>query len=113
MAEETFGLRLKRLREEAGLTQAELAEKIGLHRLGVSKLERDEYGPTWAQVRAISKALGTTCSAFEDTVEPGEGETTPRPRGRPRKQSATEQEPEPQPKLPEPEKPARRPKKDQ
>ena len=47
MAEETFGGRLKRLREEAGFTQQSLADAAGMHRLGVAKVERDERAPTW------------------------------------------------------------------
>jgi transcriptional regulator with XRE-family HTH domain len=86
VAEETFGARLRRLREEAGLTQQELAERAGMHRFGVAKLERDERQPSWATVQALARALGVNCLAFEGTAEPGQGK--PRPparRGRPPK----------------------------
>jgi transcriptional regulator with XRE-family HTH domain len=86
-AEETFGKRLKRLREQAGLTQQQLADQTKTHRITIVKLEQDVYGPTWATVQALTKALGCTCSAFEGTVDPPPKEETeqPRKRGRPKK----------------------------
>jgi len=91
MTDETFGSRLKRLREEAGLTQQTLADGAGMHRFGIAKLERDEYGPSWATVQALAKALGLTCSAFEGTVEPNPDDKPPRAKGRPRKTPAAEE----------------------
>jgi transcriptional regulator with XRE-family HTH domain len=85
MAEETFGIRLKRLREAAGLTQQDLADRAGMHRFGVAKLERDERQPSWATVQALAKSLGLTCSSFEGTVEPPSGDKPARPKGRPKK----------------------------
>ena len=81
---QTFGGRLKQLREQAGLTQQELADRAGMHRFGVAKLERDERQPSWATVQALAKALGTSCLAFEGTAEPA-GDKPPPKRGRPRK----------------------------
>ena len=39
---EAFGARLRRLREAAGLTQEELAERAGLAAKAISALERGE-----------------------------------------------------------------------
>jgi transcriptional regulator with XRE-family HTH domain len=79
-----FGVRLRQLREAAGLSQEALAERAGLHRFGVAKLERGEREPSWATVRALAKALGVNCLAFEsDDVATTEDQL--RPRGRPRK----------------------------
>jgi transcriptional regulator with XRE-family HTH domain len=86
---QTFGERLKHLREKAGLTQQELADGAGMHRFGVAKLERDEYGPSWATVQALAKALNVNCLAFEGTVEPS-GEKPVRPKGRPKKPASGE-----------------------
>jgi transcriptional regulator with XRE-family HTH domain len=83
----SFARRLRELRDAAGLTQAQLAEKAGLHRQGIAKLENGEREPAWGTVRALARALGVTCSAFESE----EAETTeeePRPRGRPRQTAA-------------------------
>lgn len=81
MSADYFGIRLKEVREKAGLTQAELAEKAGLNRFGVAQLEQGRRKPAWETVLALCKALGVSCDTF--TQEPEEREPTPR--GRPRK----------------------------
>jgi transcriptional regulator with XRE-family HTH domain len=92
---QTFGQRLKQLREAARLSQAELAEKAGLHQFGVAKLEQGARDPSWDTVQKLAAALGVTCSAFEGTApnkQEGAGEagkTRPGP-GRPRKQPPVE-----------------------
>jgi transcriptional regulator with XRE-family HTH domain len=98
--EETFGQRLKRLREAAGLTQLELADAAGMHRFGVAKLERDEYSPSWDTVQALCQGLGISCAVFEGTVKPPPGPKPPMKRGRPKKQTdegATPEAEEPAP----------------
>src|SRR5262249_3639436 len=81
-----FGTRLRQLREEAGLTQEGLAERAGMHRLGIAKLERGDREPAWATVERLCQALGVRCTKFEgtSTTEP-EPQSRPK-RGRPRKQ---------------------------
>jgi len=55
----SFGVQLKRLREAAGLTQEELAERAGLSRNAVSSLERGERRRPYPHtVRALADALG-------------------------------------------------------
>jgi transcriptional regulator with XRE-family HTH domain len=76
-----FGLRLKELREAAGLTQAQLAERAGLHRQGIVKLERGEREPAWGTVLALVEALGVSCDEFR---QPPTRSHDTRP-GRPRK----------------------------
>jgi transcriptional regulator with XRE-family HTH domain len=93
-----FGGRLRVLREKAGLSQRELAEKAGCNQFTVAKLERGAQEPAWPLVLALAKALGVTCEAFngeaggepQESRSPGRppkaGEPEPkRPRGRPRK----------------------------
>jgi transcriptional regulator with XRE-family HTH domain len=92
VAEEMFAQRLKRLREAAGLTQRELAEKAGLHLMGLAKIEQGDRSPSWESVQKLAKALGVSCSAFEDTT-PTEAEAPPAPRGRPRKPQAPPETP--------------------
>ncbi len=54
----TFGMRLRRARDLAGLTQEELAERAGLTPNAISALERGEHPhPYPATVRALSAAL--------------------------------------------------------
>jgi transcriptional regulator with XRE-family HTH domain len=92
--ESSFARRLRELRETVGLTQHQLAERAGMHRQGIAKLENGEREPTWATVRTLAKALGVTCMAFESEGEE-RTEEPPKPRGRPRKaDTSTEAPPE-------------------
>jgi transcriptional regulator with XRE-family HTH domain len=59
-----FATRLKALREKAGMTQSQLAEKAGLHMFGVAKLEQGLREPSWATVQSLAAALGVDCRAF-------------------------------------------------
>lgn len=56
----TFGSRLQALREEAGLTQAQLAAEIGKSRVTVSNWERGETSPDEADAELVATRLGTT-----------------------------------------------------
>jgi len=92
MSAEHFAARLRELRQEAGLSQQELADKAALSKWGIADLEQGRRA-----------ALGVECTAF--TVAPKD-EPAPR-RGRPRKPSASEQAPaEEKPAGPEAKKPA-------
>jgi transcriptional regulator with XRE-family HTH domain len=96
-----FHARLKELREAAGLTQGELAERADMSKGGIANLEQDRTEPAWGTVQKLAKALGVDCTAF---TEPAESEKT-RSRGRPRKSeratapdTVKEVEPAPKPK---------------
>jgi predicted ATPase/DNA-binding XRE family transcriptional regulator/Tfp pilus assembly protein PilF len=57
----SFGARLRRFREAAGLTQEELAERAGLSRKAISVLERGERKRPYPHtVRSLAEALGLT-----------------------------------------------------
>jgi transcriptional regulator with XRE-family HTH domain len=76
---------LKATREQAGLSQRELAERAGAHYMTVSKVERGAIEPAWPLVLALARALGVSVAAFEvGEVELPEVKP-PAPRGRPRK----------------------------
>ncbi|OAI51859.1 hypothetical protein AYO44_16870 [Planctomycetaceae bacterium SCGC AG-212-F19] len=79
---QAFAARLRELREAAGLTQAQLAERAGLHIHGLTKLEHGDRKPAWETVQALGAALGVSCEAFN---EPPSGSVTPPRRGRPPK----------------------------
>lgn len=55
-----FGLAVRRLREERGISQEELGHKTGLHRNHVGQIERAELNPTLATVEVIARALAVT-----------------------------------------------------
>jgi transcriptional regulator with XRE-family HTH domain len=77
-----FGGRLKSLREQAGQSQRELAERVGCHYMTISELERGTQEPAWPLVLALAAALGVDVGAF---AVPPQTDTAPRARGRPRK----------------------------
>jgi transcriptional regulator with XRE-family HTH domain len=77
-----FASRLQALRADAGLTQQQLGERAGIHKLTVAKLEQGIREPSWATVLSLANALGVDCTAF---AEGGLGEGKKRDRGRPPK----------------------------
>ena len=94
-ASNRFGKRLKELRQKAGLTQPQLAERAKLSKAGIANLEQGRTSPAWATLQALLGALDVSGEAFNQ--EPAE-----RPemgRGRPAK-DASKREKEPLPKRP-------------
>jgi transcriptional regulator with XRE-family HTH domain len=49
---------LARRRKALGLTQVQLAKRVGLQQSEVSRLERGEANPTWSTLQAVLEALG-------------------------------------------------------
>lgn len=85
MTDHSFAARLNRPREEAGLSQYELAKRTGLTRQTFSRLEMGQSVPTWPTVQLLARALGVDCTAFIDpALQLLEAESA-RPKGRPRK----------------------------
>jgi transcriptional regulator with XRE-family HTH domain len=84
-----FAARLRELREAAGLTQAQLAERAGMHLHGLTKLEQGDREPAWATVIALAEALGVSCDGFRQPP----AERPPRAGGRPPKPSGQDAEP--------------------
>ena len=58
--EETFGLRLKRLRKEKGLTQVQLAQAASSAQALVSRYEADQVLPHTDAAARIADALGVS-----------------------------------------------------
>ncbi len=64
MSPERFGMRLKELREQAGLTQAALAKKAGMSRAYLSRLEMGRHDPPLSRLRRLAKALRVNIAAL-------------------------------------------------
>jgi putative transcriptional regulator len=60
-----FTLRLKALRDKAGLTQVKLAQKAGLSAQAIAALEQGTRAPTWETVRRLAMALGVGEQEFK------------------------------------------------
>jgi transcriptional regulator with XRE-family HTH domain len=56
----TFGQFIARERHARGMTQVVLAERAGLHRTGLSLIERDERDPRLGTLVALARALDVT-----------------------------------------------------
>ena len=54
----TFGQRLRHARELLGMTQAELAESLGLHRVNLNRYENDKVMPTLDVAWLLADAVG-------------------------------------------------------
>lgn len=53
-----LGINIKKYRNDAGLTQEELANKIGAHQTYIAKLELGKINPSIKRLFEISRALG-------------------------------------------------------
>lgn len=54
---ETVGQRIKRLREERGLSQAALGSRCDMDHTAVSRIEHDRVKPTRRTLRDVARAL--------------------------------------------------------
>jgi DNA-binding XRE family transcriptional regulator len=61
---EWFAGRLRELREGAGLTRQDLADRSGLAVNGIRDLEQGRRKPTWESVLALCQALAVEPTAF-------------------------------------------------
>ena len=60
-----MGLRIASLRKQAKLTQEELADRAGLQRTHVGRIEAGKYAVTLETVEAIAQALGMTVDIID------------------------------------------------
>ena len=57
MSRRRFTMQLRKIRQERGLTQASLAEKIGVSREYIARLETGRHDPPLSTVEKLAKAL--------------------------------------------------------
>ncbi len=67
--EKAFGLTLKELRQEKGLSQEALASYSGFHRTYISLLERGIKSPSLSTLDRLSHALDISLTQFVDAIE--------------------------------------------
>lgn len=58
-------------RKEQGLTQEELAEKTGIQRSNLSRLEGGNYNPSLELLSRVARGLGTELRSPQNGVRPG------------------------------------------
>lgn len=65
-----FAIRLKNARKEAGLTQQELGDKIGVSKSTVTGYEKGYREPDVFKIKEMSKALGVDANYLLGTDSP-------------------------------------------
>lgn len=64
MTRVTLGNHLKSLRTQAGLTQAELAERVGVSRKTINTVENGVFTPSATLALLLARALGVPVEAL-------------------------------------------------
>lgn len=67
-----FGTQLRRIRREAGVTQEELASRVGCDICTIGRIERAEKSPTLGTLFSIAAALQWSLSGLVDCEPKGE-----------------------------------------
>jgi len=72
-----IGLAVRRVRERAGLSEAEVEKKAVLHEGAVASIEHGEISPTWGTLRRIVYAIGITLPHLMEEFEAVESGAKP------------------------------------
>lgn len=64
-----LGDALRALRKEAGLTQEQLADRLGVDPTFVGRLERGQRGAHWRTIRRVLTALDASVGDFAAAIE--------------------------------------------
>lgn len=73
-----IGAEIRRRREGLGLSQAQLADKIGVGRTSITMIERGAQAILVHQLLGIAKALRVSPEKLLESVEPNEAAGPPR-----------------------------------
>ena len=60
--------RIRELRKNAGITQAQLAERTGIPQGHISNLEREKHSPSFTTLEKIAHALGVPVSELDPSA---------------------------------------------
>ena len=63
-----FGRRIKEIRAESGITQDELAERVGVFRTYMSRIETGAANPTLTVIHALADALSVDVTTLFEPV---------------------------------------------
>jgi transcriptional regulator with XRE-family HTH domain len=80
----TFAEKLKRLREQAGLTQAALALQAGLSIGIVRDYEQGRKEPALRSAFKLAEALGVSCESFKECFD---ADTEDKPSAKPKRKA--------------------------
>jgi transcriptional regulator with XRE-family HTH domain len=74
VADVEFAGRLRELREAAGISQEELANRAGISVASIRGLEQDSSEPSWSTVLKLARALNVRTTEFEKPVKKRKGD---------------------------------------
>lgn len=66
---ERIGMRIAALRKQQGLTQEQLAERAGLQRTHIWRIETGKYSVNIETLQALAEALGMTVDLVDPRLE--------------------------------------------
>jgi len=66
-----FGQRVRALRMKKGISQEELAERCGVHRTYMGRIERGETNITLTNIHKVARGLGISPAFLIDEVKSG------------------------------------------
>jgi transcriptional regulator with XRE-family HTH domain len=66
MSPKQFAMKLKKLRESRGLTQAALAKKAGISRAYLARMEMGRHDPHLSRLRKLARVLRVKVSELID-----------------------------------------------
>jgi transcriptional regulator with XRE-family HTH domain len=72
-----LGRALQALRDHAGVTQEEMADRLGIHSTYVSQVERGRRGVRWHTVLRFLDALGSNLHQLADAITKVEKQDPP------------------------------------
>ncbi len=81
----TFAEKLRQLRDTAGLTQEQLAERSSINLWTIRGYEQGRREPNWKGVLTLAKALEVAAEVFAECDESASEQESARLRGRPMK----------------------------
>ncbi len=73
-----LGRALQALRDQAGVTQEEMAVRLGIHSTYVSQVERGRRGVRWHTVLRFLDALGSNLHQLADAIAKVEQDPLPK-----------------------------------
>ncbi len=66
-----FGQRVRTLRTKQGISQEELADRCGVHRTYMGRIERGETNITLTNIHKVARGLGVSVASLVDEAKRG------------------------------------------
>jgi len=64
-----LGEAVRQLRREAGMSQRDLAQRVGISASWISRIESGQYDPSWGNMRRVAEGLGISLETLSEIAE--------------------------------------------